>query len=144
LVTIPPLAPLDPTRIAEPSVTRAAGATTASAPAQKSQEAFRQFEAFVLQSFIAEMLPKSAEMVFGRGTAGAIWKSMLAEKLAGEIARSGRLGIAQKIAGSAGAQPPAAPAAIVPRASDWTAVIMPAGETAAATGAGPEPSGERS
>lgn len=68
-------------------------------PASKQAEAFRQFESFILQSFIETMLPKNAESVFGSGTAGGIWKSMLAEKLADQISRSGGIGIAQKIAG---------------------------------------------
>ena len=42
------------------------------------------------------MLPKNAESVFGSGTAGGIWKSMLAEKLADQISRSGGIGIAQR------------------------------------------------
>jgi Rod binding domain-containing protein len=71
-----------------------------SAKAGKAAEAFRQFEAFVLQSFIETMLPKNAEVVFGKGSAGAIWKSMLAEKLADQISRSGGVGIAQRIAGA--------------------------------------------
>jgi Rod binding domain-containing protein len=71
--------------------------------AGKSAEAFRQFESFVLQSFIETMLPKNAESVFGKGTAGGIWKSMLAEKLADQISRNGGVGIAQRIAASPGA-----------------------------------------
>jgi hypothetical protein len=61
-------------------------------------QAFAQLEAFVLQSFIQAMLPKNAPHVFGKGTAGDVWKSMLAEKLGAEIARSGQLGIAKRLA----------------------------------------------
>jgi hypothetical protein len=60
--------------------------------------AFGQLEAFVLQTFIQSMLPKNAQHVFGKGTAGEVWKSMLAEKLGAEIARSGQLGIAKRLA----------------------------------------------
>lgn len=74
-----------------------------STKAGKAAEAFRQFEAFVLQSFIETMLPKNAEVVFGKGSAGAIWKSMLAEKLADQISRSGGVGIAQRIGGASAA-----------------------------------------
>jgi len=77
----------------------------ASVPVQqggKAAAAFGQLEAFVLQSFIQSMLPKDAQHVFGKGTAGEVWKSMLAEKLGAEIAKSGRIGIAQRLA-SAGA-----------------------------------------
>ena len=61
-------------------------------------DAFGQLEAFVLQTFIQSMLPKNAQHVFGKGTAGEVWKSMLAEKLGAEIARSGQLGIAKRLA----------------------------------------------
>jgi Rod binding domain-containing protein len=50
------------------------------------------------QTFIQSMLPKNAQHVFGKGTAGEVWKSMLAEKLGSEIARSGQLGIAKRLA----------------------------------------------
>lgn len=56
-------------------------------PAQK-------FEAFVLQSFVELMLPKNAEDIYGSGIAGENWKSMLAEKMAAEMARTGKVGVA--------------------------------------------------
>ncbi len=62
------------------------------------KDPYVEFEAFVLQSFIEVMLPKDAESVFGSGTAGGIWKSMLAEKLGAELAKSGGIGIAQTVA----------------------------------------------
>jgi hypothetical protein len=83
-----------------PQVTRPVSALAADhRPSQVrgASEAATQFEAFVLQSFIQSMLPKHADTVFGRGTAGGVWKSMLAEMLAGELAQSGRVGIAQQI-----------------------------------------------
>jgi hypothetical protein len=72
---------------------------------QSTGDAFAQLEAFVLQSFIQSMLPKNAAHVFGKGSAGEIWKSMLAEKLGHEVARSGQLGIAARLmsASAAGA-----------------------------------------
>jgi peptidoglycan hydrolase FlgJ len=86
----------DPTRTSASSSVRMP--ERASAAASKQTEAFRQFESFILQSFIETMLPKNAESVFGSGTAGGVWKSMLAEKLADQISRSGGIGIAQRIA----------------------------------------------
>lgn len=65
----------------------------------KKANAPEQFEAFVLQSFIEEMLPKSADSVFGGGVAGDYWRSMLAEKMAGEVADRGGIGIAKMIRG---------------------------------------------
>lgn len=61
-------------------------------PAQK-------FEAYVLQTFIEAMLPKNNEAVFGTGFAGDMWKSMLAEQVAGTLAEDGRLGIANRLLG---------------------------------------------
>ena len=60
--------------------------------------AYGQFEAFVLQSFVQSMLPKNATNVFGKGSAGEFWKSMLAEKMGDELARSGQVGIARRLA----------------------------------------------
>lgn len=67
-------------------------------PARGKPGAPQEFEAFVMQSFIQEMLPKDAENVFGKGIAADIWRSMLAEKLAYEVAARGDLGIAQAVA----------------------------------------------
>jgi Rod binding domain-containing protein len=72
--------------------------SAAAAKVSKTTDAFAQLEAFVLQSFIQSMLPKNARHVFGKGTAGDVWRSMLAEKLGNEIARSGQVGIAKRLA----------------------------------------------
>ena len=69
-----------------------------------------QFEALLLQNMIEAMLPKDTEALMGSGTAGTIWKSMLAEKIAAEIARTGTIGIAKQIASGpavSSATPPA-------------------------------------
>ncbi|HJU31158.1 MAG TPA: rod-binding protein [Hyphomicrobiaceae bacterium] len=71
----------------------AAGARAAKAP-----DAFAQLEAFVLQSFIETMLPSNSQAFFGKGTAGQVWKSMLAEKLGSQIASSGQIGLAKRLA----------------------------------------------
>ena len=71
-------------------------------------DAYGQFEAFVLQSFVQSMLPKNATNVFGKGSAGEFWKSMLAEKMGEELARSGQVGIARRLA--AGPSHPCSPA----------------------------------
>jgi Rod binding protein len=59
--------------------------------------AYQQFEAFVLQSFIESMLPKDSEATFGKGTAGGVWRSMMAEQIGAQIAKAGGIGIAAKI-----------------------------------------------
>ena len=60
----------------------------------------QKFEAFFLQTFVDSILPKDADTVFGAGTAGDVWRSMLAEHVAAEIARSSKFGIAERIAGA--------------------------------------------
>ena len=74
--------------------------------AGKPPDAFSQLEAFVLQSFIQSMLPQNSQGFFGKGTAGEVWKSMLAEKLGAQIASSGQVGLAKRLA--VGRVPPAA------------------------------------
>jgi flagellar protein FlgJ len=59
---------------------------------------YQQFEAFVLQTFVQSMFPKDATHVFGQGIAGSYWSSMLAEEIAGQMAKSGGIGIAKEIA----------------------------------------------
>ena len=60
-------------------------------------DVFNKLEAFIMQTFIQSMLPKEAPSVYGKGTAGDVWKSMLAEKMGNEVARSGQLGIAKRL-----------------------------------------------
>ena len=59
-------------------------------------ETYRKFEAMVLQNFIKTMLPESEE-VYGKGASGEIWKGMMAEKIAEEIAKDGGIGIAESL-----------------------------------------------
>ena len=56
-----------------------------------------EFEAMLLNSFVGEMLPKNAGSVFGEGTAGDIWRSMLSEQMARQIAKSGALGLSRRL-----------------------------------------------
>lgn len=63
----------------------------------KLGETKTQFEAMMLNSFVGELLPKDASSVFGQGTAGEIWRSMLAEQVSLEIARSGKLGLSRRL-----------------------------------------------
>lgn len=60
-----------------------------------------QFEAFVLSNFVETMLPKDSEVLFGGGTAGEIWKSMLAQGLGTQLARVGGIGIAHMLSADA-------------------------------------------
>lgn len=62
-------------------------------------ETFKRFEAMVLQTFIQNMLPKDGAAVYGKGMAGEMWKSMLAEKVAAVVAERGGIGIADRMLG---------------------------------------------
>ncbi|WP_102867546.1 rod-binding protein [Pseudovibrio exalbescens] len=56
-----------------------------------------KLEAAVLQTFIKSMLPANMDSVFGSGTAGHMWKGMMAEQLAAQMARSGGIGLAERL-----------------------------------------------
>ena len=63
-------------------------------------DVYRKFEAFVLQLFVETMLPKQAENTFGKGTAGTVWRSMMAEQLGNQLAQGKGIGIATQLAGA--------------------------------------------
>lgn len=67
---------------------------------QGNSDQYKQFEAMVLSSFVQNMMPTKAPTVFGAGTAGDVWKSMLSEKIANEMAKAGGIGIANRVAQS--------------------------------------------
>ena len=89
--------PANPGPAPAPGLSRVASVQPRQGRAQGPGDAFSKLEAFVLQTFIQSMLPKDAQHVFGKGTAGEIWRSMLAEKLGAEIAKSGQIGIAKHL-----------------------------------------------
>jgi peptidoglycan hydrolase FlgJ len=60
--------------------------------------AYRKFEAFVLQTFIEAMLPRDSTVNFGKGVAGDVWRSMMAEQLGNSVAKAGGVGIAKFLA----------------------------------------------
>ncbi len=57
---------------------------------------YQKFEAVFLQNFVEAMLPKDEEL-FGDAASADISRSMMAEQLAQQIAKTGKLGIASKI-----------------------------------------------
>ncbi|RFC62639.1 rod-binding protein [Fulvimarina endophytica] len=65
----------------------------------------QEFEAFALRSFVEEMLPSEASNFFGGGTAGNIWRSMMAEQLGEQLARDGGIGIADMISADRAMEP---------------------------------------
>jgi len=56
-----------------------------------------KLESVVLTELIGQMLPKDTPSAYGQGFAGDMWRSMLAERVADQMAASGRLGIASKL-----------------------------------------------
>jgi peptidoglycan hydrolase FlgJ len=56
-----------------------------------------EFEASILKTFVDAILPKDETSVYGEGTAGDIWKSMLADQIARQIAKSGAFGISKRL-----------------------------------------------
>jgi flagellar protein FlgJ len=62
------------------------------------KEALEKFEAYFVQTFVQEILPKDAQNVYGAGFAGDVWRSMLAEQIAAQIAHSSKFGIAARLA----------------------------------------------
>jgi Rod binding domain-containing protein len=107
----------------------AAGSAKAVNPKAK---AYQQFEASVLRNFVEEMLPKATENVYGEGTAGNIWRSMQADFMSQELAKSGGIGIAATLArldeARARSQPDVALNEITPRADGARGSITNASE----------------
>jgi peptidoglycan hydrolase FlgJ len=58
-------------------------------------KAYRGLEALVLQNLVETMMPESEEF-FGEGSAGSIWRSMLAQELGTDLAKKVDLGIGPK------------------------------------------------
>jgi flagellar protein FlgJ len=74
-------------------------AASRSAPAaNRPMTPDQEFEAFILRTFVETMLPDDATASYGSGTAGDIWKGMKAEQIGNALARSGGIGIADKLA----------------------------------------------
>ena len=76
---------------------RARFSAAADAADEKAAKAKTGFEAVMLNSFVSEMLPKDASTVFGQGLAGDMWKSMLADQVSRQMAKSDALGIAKRL-----------------------------------------------
>ncbi|MES0881924.1 rod-binding protein [Roseibium sp. SCP14] len=73
---------------------------TATSDVEIKKSPAEKFEAMILSQFVETMLPDDAEAVFGEGATGEIWKSMMAEQVAGQLAASGGVGIAELISGT--------------------------------------------
>lgn len=97
---VPSLAPRTPAPKTSPVFDPQANASPLQRMAAKKStpDAYTKFEAFLVQTFVESMLPSDAPHVFGGGIAGKMWKSMLAEHIANQIAKGTGFGIADKIA----------------------------------------------
>ena len=78
-----------------PAPSRPISHTDSSAAARK---AYQGFETMTLQTFIEAAMPEDDSAVYGSGTAGSVWKSMLSEQIANQMAKSGGVGIATELA----------------------------------------------
>lgn len=83
--------------------TAAAGSTLAppatsvaarAAPIKK--DAYQKFEAVLLTNFVESMLPKDDEL-FGDKQSAGVYRSMMAEQFANQIAKAGGIGIAKAV-----------------------------------------------
>ena len=63
------------------------------------EQALVKFDAMVLGSFVEAMLPTESENVYGGGLAGDMWKSMLAQEIAGALAERGAIQLASRYIG---------------------------------------------
>ena len=77
------------------SASRASASDGASSKA--IPETYRKFEAMVLQNFVKSMLPAESEEIYGKGTAGEMWRSMMADEMGQVISKRGGIGIAKSL-----------------------------------------------
>ena len=87
------------TALEEPSVTQNGAADRALTVAER-QKAGKEFEAMFLRQTLESILPDSKNAVFGGGTAGSMWRSMLADRVSGVLAERGVLGLSDMLASS--------------------------------------------
>jgi hypothetical protein len=76
---------------------RLSGVSLEEANALKTKRTEIDFEAAMLKTFVDAILPKDEADVYGQGTAGDIWKSMFADQIARQIAKSGAFGISRRL-----------------------------------------------
>ncbi len=78
----------------QPAENRTAASAAGDDPASKFAKVGKEFEAVFLNEAIESIFPKVEGGSFGSGTAGNIFRSMLAENIANTITKHGGLGIA--------------------------------------------------
>jgi peptidoglycan hydrolase FlgJ len=93
-----PAAATNPLPAAAPAWRLGAVAPRISSQKDPATAAAQKFEAFVLQSWLENFLPKAESGAFGSGGAGNVWRSMMAEQLGAQIASAGGLGLQKLLA----------------------------------------------
>lgn len=73
------------------------GSRADAAAANKAKEVAQQFEAVYLRQMIDTAMPKDSDALFGEGTSGTMWRSMMTDTLATTLSKTGTLGIANMI-----------------------------------------------
>lgn len=60
-------------------------------PISPEKKAASELETLLLQQMLESILPKEDGAVFGKGTAGSVWRSMMAEHVARQLSSSGEI-----------------------------------------------------
>ena len=71
--------------------------SSAAVSSGRKSATYQKFEAVLLQQFVESMLPKDDEL-FGDKTSAGVYRSMMAEQFATQLAKSGGIGIAKAVA----------------------------------------------
>jgi hypothetical protein len=56
-----------------------------------------EFESMILGTFISQILPKQGAGLFDHGTGSDMWRSVMGDQIARQIAKSSRIGIADRL-----------------------------------------------
>ncbi len=83
--------------VSQPATKAGLGNPAPSKQMAEMPDEYRKFEASILQNFIGSMLPSDSEQVYGKGSAGEFWKSMMAEQIAEGMSKTGGVGIAEQM-----------------------------------------------
>lgn len=71
--------------------------TTSAHASTEAPAVYKKFEAFILQTWLETLLPKLEGGAYGHDNAGGVWRSMMAEQLGDQLAKSDSLGLARVI-----------------------------------------------
>jgi Rod binding domain-containing protein len=76
---------------------KAAAGSVSGQPDDHAKAVGQQFEAMYLRQMLDEFMPKDSEELFGKGTSGTVWRSMLVDSLATTLSKTGTMGLAQMV-----------------------------------------------